>query len=104
MGATTEQEPDTMHKFLFPAVAAATLGAATLGMTAPASAQFFVGADPYGAGVQVGPVGAGVGPRFWGGPHRGYGAYAYGGDCRVVRERVRTRHGRLIVRTHRICD
>jgi hypothetical protein len=93
-----------MKKFVFAAVAATTLGAATLGLSAPASAQFFVGADQYGAGVQVGPVGAGVGPRFWGGnPYeRGYGAYAYGEHCRVVRERIR-HHGRVIVRTHRIC-
>ena len=88
-----------MKTLIFAAVAAATLG-----MAAPASAQFFVGADPGGAGVQVGPIGAGVGPRFWGGPyHRGYGAYAYGGDCRLVRERIRTPSGRLILRTHRVC-
>jgi len=88
-----------MNKLLFAAVAATTLG-----LAAPASAQFFVGADPSGVGVQVGPVGAGVGPRFdgrrW---HRGYGAYAYG-DCRLVRERIVTPRGRVIFRTHRVCD
>ena len=88
-----------MKKLLFAAVAAATLGVA-----APASAQLFVGADPGGVGVQVGPVGAGVGPRFWGHPyHRYYGAYNYAGDCRVVRERVITPSGRRIIRVHRRC-
>ena len=86
-----------MKKLLFAAVAAATLG-----LAAPASAQFFVGADPGGVGVQVGPVGAGVGPRFdrW---HRHYGAYAYG-DCRTMRERIVTPSGRVIFKTRRICD
>ena len=88
-----------MNKLLFAAVAATTLG-----LAAPASAQFFVGADPGGVGVQVGPLGAGVGPRFYGDRwHRGYGAYAYG-DCRVVRERIVTPRGRVIFRTHRVCD
>ena len=97
-----------MNKLLFAAVAAVTLGAA-----APASAQFFVGADPGGVGVQVGPVGAGVGPNWgwggpynrgwWGGAYGSYGAYAYGGDCRLVRERIMTPSGRMIIRTHRTC-
>ena len=30
----------------------------------PASAQVYMGADPGGAGVQVGPFGFGVGPRY----------------------------------------
>ena len=88
-----------MNKLLFAAVAAATIG-----LAAPASAQFFAGADSGGVGVQVGPVGAGVGPRFshdrW---HRAYGAYAYG-DCRTIRERVMTPSGRTIIRTQRVCD
>jgi hypothetical protein len=92
-----------MNKLLFAAVAAVTLG-----LAAPASAQFFVGADPGGVGVQVGPLGAGVGSRWgWDRPyhrwHSGYGAYAYGGDCRLVRERVMTPSGRMIIRTHRTC-
>ena len=88
-----------MKKLVFAAVAATTLG-----LAAPASAQFFVGADPGGVGVQVGPVGAGVGPRF--GDHRWqrhYGAYAYG-DCRTVRERIVTPRGRVIFKTRRVCD
>jgi hypothetical protein len=59
-----------MKKLMFAAVAATTLG-----LAAPASAQFFVGADPGGVGVQVGPVGAGVGPRF---THDRWDRRAYG--------------------------
>ena len=87
----------------------AGVAAATLAMAAPASAQFFVGADPGGVGVQVGPLGAGVGPSYdpyWRG-HRwrnAYNAYDYAGDCRVVRERVMTPSGRTIIKTQRICD
>ena len=86
-----------MKKLMFATVVAA----ATLGLAAPASAQLFVGADPGGVGVQVGPLGAGVGPRFDRWHH--YGAYAYG-DCRTIRERVVTPSGRMIFRTRRICD
>ena len=86
----------------------AAAAAATIGLTAPAHAQFYVGADPGGVGVQVGPLGAGVGPGYWGHRQhrwdRGYGAYNYAGDCRVVRERVMTPSGRTIIRTQRICD
>lgn len=92
-----------MKSLLFGVVAAAMLS-----LTVPASAQFYVGADPGGAGVQVGPFGAGVGPAYehrwghrWGGP---YAAYGYAGDCRVIRERIMTPSGRLIFKTRRICD
>jgi hypothetical protein len=92
-----------MNKLLLAVVAAATLG-----LTAPASAQFYAGADPGGVGVQVGPFGVGVGPDYWGGPyhrwHRAYGAYGYAGACRVVRERIVTPSGRRIFQTRRICD
>jgi hypothetical protein len=50
-----------MNKLVFGLVASAVLLVAV-----PASAQVFIGADSGGAGVQVGPVGAGVGPRFSG--------------------------------------
>ena len=86
--------------------AAAT--AAALATAAPASAQVFLGAGPGGAGVEVGPFAAGVGPRYGWRDHyrddRGWrGDYAYA-PCRVVRERVRrTPSGRLIIRTHRDC-
>jgi hypothetical protein len=72
----------------------------------PASAQIYGGVDPGGAGVQVGPFGFGVGPRYeprydygW----RGDSYYAYGADCPLVRERVHTPDGRVIIRTHRVC-
>jgi hypothetical protein len=85
----------------------ATAAAATIGLAVPANAQFYVGAEPGGVGVQVGPFGAGVGPRYWGHRHRwddSYAAYNYAGDCRTVRERVMTPSGRTIIRTQRICD
>ena len=71
--------------------------------TVPASAQIYGGVDPGGAGVQVGPFGFGVGPRYdygW----RGEEYYAYGAvDCPLVRERIHTADGRVIIRTHRAC-
>jgi hypothetical protein len=85
-----------------------TVAAATIGLAVPANAQFYVGAEPSGVGVQVGPFGAGVGPGYWG--HRrhhwddSYGAYNYAGSCRTVRERVMTPSGRTIIKTQRICD
>jgi hypothetical protein len=66
-----------MTKLLFVAVAAVALGIA-----APASAQVFIGADNGGAGVQLGPLGVGVGPRFSDDRYyhrRGYDANAYYG-------------------------
>ena len=76
--------------------------------TVPASAQIYGGVDPGGAGVQVGPFGFGVGPRYDYGYRGGYGYrgdeyYAYGADCPLVRERVHTADGRVIIRTHRVC-
>ena len=72
----------------------------------PASAQFYVGADPGGVGVQVGPLGAGVGPRYgWRERHWRDGYQAYGAaDCRVIRERIVTPSGNVIFKTRRICD
>ncbi len=91
-----------MRKLLFVAAAVAALGVA-----APASAQVFIGADQSGAGVQIGPVGAGVGPRFSGGGYyhrRGYDANAYydRNDCRMVRTRV-MRNGHVRYRTRQVC-
>jgi hypothetical protein len=83
-----------MRKLLFATAATAALMAAV-----PASAQVWVGADPYGAGVRVGPFGFGVGPRY--GWRHDYD-YAYG--CRLIRERHVTPSGRVIFETHRICD
>ena len=56
-----------MKKLLLAAAAAITLVIATT----PASAQVRFGADPWGAGVQVGPFGFGVGrDRYWGDRYR----------------------------------
>ena len=81
-------------------------GVATLALFAaftPANAQVYLGAEPGGVGVQVGPLGVGVGPDYWGG-HRYWRDYAYAPDCRTVRERIVTPHGHVIWRTHRECD
>jgi hypothetical protein len=69
----------------------------------PASAQVYMGADPGGAGVQVGPFGFGVGPRYGYDRGRGDEYYAYGADCPLVKERIVTADGRVIIRTHRSC-
>jgi hypothetical protein len=87
-----------MRKLLFAAVAASAVFVA-----APANAQVYIGADPGGAGVQVGPFGVGVGPD-WGHRRAWRDSYAYGGDCRMVRERIRTPSGNVVFRTHRVCD
>jgi hypothetical protein len=89
---------DAMRKLAFAAAAAAALVVAV-----PASAQVYLGADPGGAGVQVGPFGFGVGPRYG---YRDYGPeyYAYGSaDCRVVRERIHTPSGQIVIQTRRVC-
>ena len=92
-----------MKRLLFVVAAAATLGIA-----APASAQVFLGADSGGVGVQLGPLGVGVGPRFsddrYYHRHDYYDANAYyGGDCRLVRSRYVTPRGRVVFRTRRVC-
>src|SRR5262245_49427557 len=90
---------DAMRKLAFAAAAAAALV-----MAVPASAQVYLGADPGGAGVQVGPFGFGVGPRYG---YRDYGPeyYAYGSaDCRVVKERIHTPSGQIVIRSRRVCD
>ena len=78
--------------------------AASALIAAPASAQGWGG----GADVYVGPGGAGVhfgDDGYW--RHRRYGHpgfYAYGaGDCRVIRERIVTPYGRVIIKTRREC-
>src|SRR5262249_46544084 len=65
--------------FLRTLLLAAATGVLLIG-TIPASAQIYGGVDPYGAGVQVGPFGFGVGPRYDYGL-RGGEYYAYGADC-----------------------
>jgi hypothetical protein len=89
-----------MKRILFAAVALAIAAIAT-----PAGAQVWVGADAGGVGVQVGPVGVGVGPAYW--DYRDSywdDGYDDGPECRVVRERIVTRHGHEIIRSHRVCD
>jgi hypothetical protein len=87
-----------MKKLLFVAAAAAAIGIA-----APASAQIAAGVGPGGAGVQVGPIGAGVGPAY--GPRHYHGHRAYGyADCRTVREKIVRPSGRVIYRTQRVCN
>jgi hypothetical protein len=101
----TVRKEDAMRKLAFAAAAAAALVVAV-----PASAQVYLGADPGGAGVQVGPFGFGVGPRYG---YRDYGPeyYAYGSadcrvvtDCRVVRERIHTPSGQIVIKSRRVCD
>lgn len=96
-----------MKAFLF--IAAATIA---LGFAAPASAQVYLGTGPGGVGVQVGPDNGYYGNGHYRGERRHYGyrgerqyegGYAYASDCRLVRSRVVTQSGRVIVRTRRIC-
>jgi hypothetical protein len=89
-----------MKKTLITLAAAAAIGMTALGAATPANAQVYLGADPGGVGVQVGPFGFGVGPDYWG--YRD--PYAYGGDCRTIRERIVTPSGRVIFRMRNLCD
>jgi len=73
--------------------------AATLGMAVPASAQVYLGAGPGGVEVDVG----GYRHDGWRHRHHGYRGYAYR-DCREVRTRIVTRHGRVVFRTRTVCD
>ena len=88
-----------MRNLLVSAIAAGALAAAAV----PASAQFYAGAGPYGAGVQIGPFVAGVGPAYGWGPDYSSGPYAYAGDCRVIRERTVTPTGEVVFTTRRAC-
>ncbi len=87
-----------MRKLLL-AAATATVALGGIALSVPANAAYF----------GVGPVGVHVGPDYdYGYYHRWHhgwrGAYAYGGECRVIRDRVETPSGRVIFRTRRICD
>jgi hypothetical protein len=66
-----------------------------------AGASALTAANAQGVGVQVGPVGVGIGP-YWDGAY--YHHRYYRDECRVIRERTETPSGRVIFRTHRICD
>jgi len=74
-----------------------------LALAAPASAQVYLGAGPGGVGVQVGPGDGYYGNRHYRGEGQYEGGYAYANDCRMVRSRVVTQDGRVVVRTRRIC-
>jgi len=102
-GGDKKEKEEVMRNLLMAAATGALLVAAV-----PASAQVYMGADPGGAGVQVGPFGFGVGPRYgydrWrGDEYRGDAYYAYGAECPLVKERIVTADGRRIIRTHRSC-
>jgi hypothetical protein len=84
-----------MKKLLFAAAAVAALFVA-----APANAQVYLGADPGGVGVQVGPVGVGIGD--W--RYRHGWRDTYYRDCHVVRERIVTPSGNIVYQSRRICD
>jgi hypothetical protein len=93
-----EAQEAIMKRIFIAAAALAISGAAVM---TPANAQ--------GVGVQVGPVGVGVGagPYWDDGYHHRYwhgDSYGYASGCRVIRERVETPNGRMIVKTRRICD
>lgn len=90
-----------MKKLLIGALAATAAAV----IAVPASAQFYVGAEPGGVGVRVGPFGVGVGPRYgWHDPYWRDGYYAYGAaDCEIVRERVVTPSGRVVISRNRVC-
>jgi hypothetical protein len=96
------RKEDAMKKLLVVALSAAVLAIASV----PASAQLYAGAEPGGVGVQVGPLGVGVGPRYgWHDPYWRDGHTAYGyGECRVIRERTTTPSGRVIIEKRRVCD
>jgi len=88
-----------MKRILLAVSALVIAGAAAL---TPANAQ--------GVGVQVGPfgpfgAGVGVGPYWDGGyRHRYWNDYAYAGECRLIRERIVTPSGRVIIQSRRLCD
>ena len=87
-----------MQKVLFGCAALALVAVA-----GPARSQAYIGAGPVGVEIGGGPH---YGRYYdedsrW--RHRRWGGYAYGGDCRVVRERVETPSGRVIFRSRRTC-
>ena len=62
-------------------------------------------ANAQGVGVQVGPFGAGVGvgPYWDGYNQRHWRDYAYANECRLIRERIVTPSGNVIIRSRRVC-
>lgn len=84
-----------MKKLLFAAATTVAVLAAS-----QASAQVYLGADPGGVGVQVGPVGVAVGD--W--RYRNGWRDTYYRDCHMVRERIVTPSGNIVYQSRRICD
>lgn len=82
----------------------ALTAAAAVTVAAPASAQVYFGADPGGVGVQVGPLGAGVGPRYEGRYYDDWDRSYNAGYCHVVRSKIVRPDGRVEFRTRRVCD
>ena len=85
-------------------LAAAAAAAVTVTVAAPASAQVYLGADPGGVGVQVGPLGVGVGPRYDGRYYRDWDDSYNAGYCRAIRSKTVLPDGRVVYRTRRVCD
>lgn len=85
----------------------ALTSATVLALASPAAAQVRAGADEGGVGVQVGPLGIGVGPDYDGRSRRHYrdrrDGYARG-ECREVRSKTYRADGRVVYRTTRVCD
>src|SRR5262249_28555083 len=63
----------------------------------------YIGGGPRGGGGQGGPVRLCGRARDGFRRLRGDAYYAYGADCPLVRERIVTADGRVIIRTHRSC-
>jgi hypothetical protein len=75
----------------------------TMSAVAIAGTAALTSANAQGVGVQVGPIGAGVG--VYDGPyhHRYWRDYGYASDCRVIRERIETPRGHIIYKSRRVC-
>ena len=92
-----------MRRFLL-AAATATVAVEGIALSVPAHADY-IGVGPVGVEVDTGYRSYGYdwdhGPRY---RHGWRGAYAYGDDCRVIRDRTVTPSGRVIIQTRKICD
>lgn len=95
-----------MTALISSAVLAAGLTAGTAG-TASAQSDRTLGVDCTVAGhIHCGENGPIYGSQRWHyrGWRAGHDAYAYAGDCRVIRQRIETPSGRMIYRSRRVCD
>jgi hypothetical protein len=80
-----------------------SLGAVTI--AAPAQSQVYLDSGARGVEVGVGPSYGRYHDEDWRLRHRrhAFGAYDSYGGCRVVRERIETPSGRVIIKTRRSC-